>query len=428
MNLASEEQIIQILKDESVPALGCTEPVACALACAKCKEILGSVPDSIDVFVSGNIYKNGMGVGIPGSGMTGLPIAAALGAVCGKTSYGLEVLKEVSIGNHLDIAKAMVESRKVSIRLKEDAEDKLYAEAICKKDGHTVRVIIVHGHTNITLVEKDDVVLEKTEFSICNQAKKPVRPELSIETIWDFIQNVDTQKIAFLLEGANMNKIISDEGLKSDYGLSIGRTLKENIDKGVLDDDFLNRVIIRATAASDARMDGCEKPVMTNSGSGNQGITVILPVVVAAEQFGASDEQLIRALALSNLVAAHIHYYMGHLSALCGILIAATGSASAITYLMGGNKEQVINTIKTMCSNLTGMICDGAKQGCALKVYSGVSAAVQASLLSMRGIKTHNDGIIEEDIETTIKNIGILGTIGMEQTDKTILKIMCNKQ
>ena len=224
-----------------------------------------------------------------------------------------------------------------------------------------------------------------------------------------------------------MNETISDEGLKGKFGLQIGRTLKENIEKGVLADDLLNCVLIRATAASDARMDGCEKPVMTNSGSGNQGITVYLPVVVTAERFGCSQEQLVRALALSNLVAAHIHYYMGHLSALCGIVIASTGSAAAITYLMGGTYEQVVNTIKTMSSNLTGMMCDGAKQGCALKVYSGTSAAVQASLLSMQGVKTRNDGIVEEDIEKTIRNIGVIASVGMEQTDKTILSVMCRK-
>ncbi|MGL5681545.1 MAG: serine dehydratase subunit alpha family protein [Marinifilaceae bacterium] len=428
MSQATEEQIIELLRSEAVPALGCTEPVACALACARCKEELGGNPDKIEVLVSGNIFKNGMGVGIPGSGMTGLPIAAALGAVCGKTEYGLEVLKEVSVGNNLEIAKAMLTDGKVSVKLKEDAEDKLYCEATCTLGDDTVRVIIVQGHTNIVLIEKNGEKLFEKAFTVVTGKEEKKRPELSFERIWDFVQTIDTNNIDFLLHGAEMNKIISDEGLRNDYGLCIGRTLKENIDKGLLENDFLNKVIIRATAASDARMDGCEKPVMTNSGSGNQGITVILPVVVAAEQFEASEEQLIRALALSNLVAAHIHFYMGHLSALCGILIAATGSASAITYLMGGNKEQVINTIKTMCSNLTGMVCDGAKQGCALKVYSGVSAAVQASLLSMRGIKTNNDGIIEEDIETTIRNIGILGTVGMEQTDKTILKIMCNKQ
>lgn len=423
---ATDKQMIEILKREAVPALGCTEPVACALACARCKEELGGVPESIDVYVSGNIYKNGMGVGIPGTGMVGLPIAAALGAVCGKTAYGLEVLKEVSVGNNLEVAKRLVEQRMVKVHLKEDAPDKLYAEAVCRKGNGTVKTVIVHGHTNIVLVEKDgQTVFRKEEKPAVAEEGKCV--ELSLARIWEFVHQVDVKDIEFLLEGAKMNETISDEGLKGKFGLQIGRTLKENIEKGVLADDLLNRVLIRATAASDARMDGCEKPVMTNSGSGNQGITVYLPVVVTAERFGCSQEQLVRALALSNLVAAHIHYYMGHLSALCGIVIASTGSAAAITYLMGGTYEQVVNTIKTMSSNLTGMMCDGAKQGCALKVYSGTSAAVQASLLSMQGVKTRNDGIVEEDIEKTIRNIGVIASVGMEQTDKTILSVMCRK-
>lgn len=426
MAQATDKQMIEILKREAIPALGCTEPVACALACARCKEELGGVPESIDVYVSGNIYKNGMGVGIPGTGMVGLPIAAALGAVCGKTAYGLEVLKEVSVGNNLEVAKELVEQGMVKVHLKEDAPDKLYAEAVCRKGNGTVKTVIVHGHTNIVLVEKDgQTVFCKEEKPAVAEEGKCV--ELSLARIWEFVHQVDVKDIEFLLEGAKMNETISDEGLKGKFGLQIGRTLKENIEKGVLADDLLNRVLIRATAASDARMDGCEKPVMTNSGSGNQGITVYLPVVVTAERFGCSQEQLVRALALSNLVAAHIHYYMGHLSALCGIVIASTGSAAAITYLMGGTYEQVVNTIKTMSSNLTGMMCDGAKQGCALKVYSGTSAAVQASLLSMQGVKTRNDGIVEEDIEKTIRNIGVIASVGMEQTDKTILSVMCRK-
>lgn len=423
----TDKQIIEILKLETIPALGCTEPVACALACARCKEELGGIPDKIEVLVSGNIYKNGMGVGIPGAGMTGLPIAAALGAVCGKTEYGLQVLKDVSVCNHLDIAKGLLEKNAVIVRMKDEAPDKLYAEAICTKGNDVVRTVIIHAHTNIILVEKNGNIVFEKEYTPIT-AEKNDRTELSVARIWKFIHEVDVAEIEFVLEGAEMNKAISAEGLKSDYGLQIGKTLQENIEKGLLVDDFLNNALICATAASDARMDGCEKPVMTNSGSGNQGITVYLPVVVAAERFGASREQLIRALTLSNLIAAHIHYYMGHLSALCGILIAGTGSASAITYLMGGNYEQMVNTIKTMCSNLTGMMCDGAKQGCALKVYSGVSAAVQAALLSMHGIKTHSDGIIDNDIEKTIRNVGIIGTTGMEQTDKTILNIMCNKR
>ena len=424
---ATEQQIIEILKMEAIPALGCTEPVACALACARCKEELGGVPEQIDVFVSGNIYKNGMGVGIPGTGMVGLPIAAALGAVCGKTEYGLEVLKEVSVGNNLAAAKSLLEQGAVSIHLKADAPDKLYAEAVCRKGNDTVKTVIVHGHTNIVLVEKNGNVLCDKRDSLAAGKEEGGRVELSLARIWEFIHDVDVAKIDFLLQGAEMNNAISAEGVRGEYGLQIGRTLTENIKRGVLADDFLNRALIRATAASDARMDGCEKPVMTNSGSGNQGITVYLPVVVASEQFGSSREQLIRALALSNLVAAHIHYYMGHLSALCGVMVVATGSASAITYLMGGDYAQMVNTIKTMTSNLTGMMCDGAKQGCALKVYSGTSAAVQASLLSMAGIKTRNDGIVEEDIEKTVRNIGKIGSVGMEQTDRTILDIMCHK-
>lgn len=424
---ATDKQIIEILKLETIPALGCTEPVACALACARCKEELGGTPDKIEVLVSGNIYKNGMGVGIPGSGMTGLPIAAALGAVCGKSEYGLQVLKEVSVGDNLAKSKELLAKNAVAVHMKEDAEDKLYAEAICTKGKDVVRTIIIHAHTNIILVEKNGEAIYKKDYTPVT-VEKNERVELSVARIWKFIHEIDVKEIEFVLEGAEMNKAISAEGLKTPYGLQIGKTLQENIDKGLLENDFLNNALIRATAASDARMDGCEKPVMTNSGSGNQGITVYLPVVVAAERFGSSREQLIRALAFSNLIAAHIHYYMGHLSALCGILIAGTGASSAITYLMGGSYEQVVNTIKTMCSNLTGMMCDGAKQGCALKVYSGVSAAIQAALLSMKGVKTNNDGIIEDDIERTIRNVGKIGTVGMEQTDKTILSIMCNKK
>lgn len=424
MSPITDEQLIAILREEAVPALGCTEPVACALACARGREELGGVPERVDVWVSGNIYKNGMGVGIPGTGMTGLPIAAALGAICGKSSYGLEVLKDVSVGTNLQEAKKMVENGSVSVRMKEDVADKLYAEAVCRRGNDTVRTVIRHAHTNVVLVEKNgQKIFEKSSEKHDTHS----RPELSVARIWEFIQTIDVARIEFVLQGAEMNKAISNEGLRSAYGLQIGRTLKENIDKGLLENDLLNNALIRATAASDARMDGCEKPVMTNSGSGNQGITVILPVVVTAERLHSSREQLARALALSNLIAAHIHYYLGHLSALCGILIAGTGSASAITYLMGGDYAKVVNTIKTMCSNLTGMMCDGAKQGCALKVYSGVSAAVQAALLSMNGIKTNNDGIVEDDIEKTIRNVGMIGTAGMEQTDKMILNIMTKK-
>ncbi|MDL2228290.1 L-serine ammonia-lyase, iron-sulfur-dependent, subunit alpha [Bacteroidales bacterium OttesenSCG-928-K03] len=424
--MISNSQIIQILRQEVVPALGCTEPIACAYACAKCAEILDGTPSNITVEVSGNILKNGMGVGIPGTGMTGLPIAAALGAICGKTEYGLEVLKDVNKNGNLEQAKTMLANNKVHITLNPDAPDILYAKASCTLMNDIVIVEIMGTHTNIVrIIKNDEILLSKSNSK--TEASNKVHDELSIKRIWQFINEIDVEEIDFVLSGAEMNRAISTEGLKSEYGLQIGKTLKKNIEEGLIDDSLLNQAVIMATAASDARMDGCPKPVMTNSGSGNQGITVYLPVLAAADKFGSSQEQLARALALSNLVARHIHHFVGHLSALCGILIAGTGASCAITYLMGGDYDKVVNTIKTMASNLTGMMCDGAKKGCALKVYSGVSAAVQAALLSMNGIITSNDGIIEEDIEKTIRNIGIIASQGMDETDKTIIDIMKNK-
>lgn len=425
--MVSNEDLIKILKNEAVPALGCTEPVACAYACAKCAEILNETPTTITVEVSGNILKNGMGVGIPGTGMTGLPIAAALGAICGKTEYGLEVLKDVNKGDNLLRAKTMLANNKVHITLNPDAPDILYAKATCTYLNDIAVVEIAQTHTNIVRIIKNSEVIY-TKPAAQKQDSTTVHSNMTVRRIWDFIHEVDVEDIKFVLNGAEMNRAISKEGLRSAYGLQIGKTLLKNTEQGLVDDGLLNQALIMATAASDARMDGCPKPVMTNSGSGNQGITVYLPVLAAAEKFGSSQEQLARALALSNLIACHIHYYVGHLSALCGILIAGTGSACAITYLMGGDYEKIVNTIKTMASNLTGMMCDGAKKGCALKVYSGVSAAVQAALLSMNGIKTADDGIIDEDIEQTIKNIGIIGSKGMDTTDKVILDIMNAKQ
>ncbi len=423
----SDKDIITILREEASPALGCTEPVACALACARCREELGKMPEKIEVAVSGNIFKNGMGVGIPGTGMTGLPIAAALGAVCGKTAYGLEVLKDVSVGDNLAKAKDLVERGAVKIFIAADASDKLYADAVVYKGKDKVRTLIVHSHTNITLVEKNGETIFSNPYRAEGDGGKQ-RPELSMRRIWKFIREVDVEDIAFLMEGVEMNKAISDEGLKHSYGLQIGKTIKKNIEKGFLKDDFINQALLRATSASDARMDGCEKPVMTNSGSGNQGITVYMPVIVLAEHLDAPREKLLRALALSNLVAAHIHYYTGHLSALCGILMAASGSSAAMTYLLGGEYEQVVAAVKIMASNLTGMMCDGAKQGCALKVYSGVSAAVSSALMAMEWTVARNDGIVDGDIEKTIKNIGLIAKEGMEKTDASILDIMCRKQ
>jgi L-cysteine desulfidase len=421
----TNEQLLCILKEEFVPALGCTEPIACALACAKCAETLGHSPDSIEVLVSGNIFKNGMGAGIPGTGMYGLPIAAALGAICGKTEYGLEVLKDITEKN-LPLGKQMLENESVSIKIKDNAPDKLYVEATCKYQNEYAKVIILHSHTNIVKIDKNgETIFEK---EICNDnTSRKTRPELSVKRICKYIDEVKFEDIKFLLEGVKMNTEISEDGLTNKYGLQVGKTLKDHIKSGLLGEDLLNLCLSRTTAASDARMDGCPRPVMTNSGSGNQGITVYMPIVAVAQYLKKDEETLARAIAMSNLMAAHIHKYMGHLSALCGVIISGMGAGTGITYLLGGDYDKIVNTIKTMGSNITGMMCDGAKQGCALKVYTAVSAAVQASLSSMQGIVCRNDGIIVQDIEETIRNIGLIGSDGMAETDKMILDIMRKK-
>ena len=421
---ATDKQIIEVLKMETIPALGCTEPVACALACARCKEELGGVPEHIEVFVSGNIYKNGMGVGIPGTGMTGLPIAAALGAVCGKTEYGLEVLKEVSACNNLAVAKSLLDKQAVVIHLKEDAPDKLYAEAICKKGNDTVKTVIVHGHTNIILVEKNGKAVYRKDFTPV-AAEKSDRAELSIARIWEFIHRIDVAEIEFVLEGAEMNKAISAEGLKSEYGLQIGKTLKENIDKGLLENDFLNNALICATAASDARMDGCEKPVMTNSGSGNQGITVSVPVITYAKELKATDEQLYRALALSNLTAIHQRTPIGRLSAYCGAVNAGAAAGAGIAYLSGGDYEAVIHTVVNALAIVSGIICDGAKASCAGKIAFAVEAGILGYNMYMQGQQFYGgDGIVKKGIEDTLKSVGRLGKDGMKGTNEEIIKIM----
>ncbi|MGI6719189.1 MAG: serine dehydratase subunit alpha family protein [Bacteroidales bacterium] len=426
--MITNEQIIELLKEEAKPALGCTEPVACAYACAKCYEILKDTPDFIEVEVSGNILKNGMGVGIPGTGMIGLPIAVALGVICGKTEYGLEVLKDVLINDNLTKAKELLNKDIIRIKLAKDAPDILYVKATCIANNNSVSVTIQKSHTNIVeITYNGTTIFSQSSKTHSKDSNSDLRSQITIERIWEFVNNVNTKDIEFLLEGAKMNKEIALEGKKNDYGYKVGKTLLNYSQGKDIDENIINRSIIFTTAASDARMDGCPKPVMTNSGSGNQGLTVYLPILVSSETLNSSEEDLIKALAISNLVATHAHYYNGHLSAFCGLTIAGLGAASGISYLLDKDYSKIINTIKGMISNISGMMCDGAKTGCSLKVYSSVSAAVLAAIQSHNNIFVFNDGIVDEDIETTIQNLGKISNPGMVQTDKTIIDIMDNK-
>lgn len=420
--------IIELIKREVVPALGCTEPIAVALAVAKARQVLGNIPEIVDVQVSGNIFKNGMGVGIPGTGMKGLSIASALGAIVGDPDALLEVLHLVNV-SHVEEAKQWVETKRVVVGIKE-VEDKLYVEATCKYNGDTSRVIIAGRHTNIVFVELNGIRLNdlESEQNDADSGGNESDVNLNLAVIWDFVQNVDLADIEFIMEGVKLNRAIAEEGLKKPYGLRVGQMIQANMQKGILGDGLANYAASLTSAASDARMDGCTLPVMSNSGSGNQGLSVMVPIIAVAEKLNVSHEQYVRAMTLSNLVAIHIKHNLGALSALCGCVVAASGAACGITYLLGGDFKQICYAVKNMVANITGMICDGAKVGCALKVSTGVNTAFTSALLAIDNIEVEDtDGIIDKDVEKTIRNLTEIGRKGMNETDRMLLEIMVCK-
>ena len=432
-------EIIELIRKEVKPALGCTEPIAVALAAAKAVEILEERSNvsmrndkdlRIDVQVSANILKNGMGVGIPGTGMVGLFIAAALGAVCGKSSYGLEVLQdfdEVSINK----AKELVSKKYVRINLAE-TNKKLYIKAIVESaqiPGHQATAVIEDDHDNIAEIWYDNSLLASSHRENAEEPQKcTLDYGLTVKEIFDFAQSVPYEDIEFVLESRSLNLTLAEEGLRGKYGLRVGWAISLESSKEVFGDDFLSYAMSMTAAASDARMAGCTLPAMSNSGSGNQGITATMPIIAYSQKYPVSEEKLARALTISHLIAIHIKGYLGKLSALCGCVIASTGAACGLIYLRGGSYEQMCYSIKNMIGNITGMVCDGAKEGCAMKVASGVSSALQSAVLAMGGICiSPEDGIIEEDIEKTIRNLGRIGSVGMQSTDNMILDIMVCK-
>ena len=438
---ARQAEIIELIRKEVKPALGCTEPIAVALAVAKAMEIIEDRCDytgsdwrmkegyTLDIEVSGNILKNGMGVGIPGTGMVGLHIASALGAVCGKSKYGLEVLCDldpVSIGQ----AKKMVEEDSVKIGLAE-TDLKLYVKASVLSEGHKASAVIAGDHDNIVETSFDEEVLtssQKKADGEVKETKTTLDYKLTVKEIYEFASTVAYEDIEFILESRTLNLALAQEGLKGTYGLKVGYAIGLSENKEVFGGDFLCYAMSLTAAASDARMAGCTLAAMSNSGSGNQGITVTMPVIAYSLRYGTCDEQLARALVLSHLIAIHIKGYLGKLSALCGCVIASTGSACGLVYLRGGDYEQICAAIKNMIGNITGMVCDGAKVGCAMKVASGVSSALQSAVLAREGICiSEHDGIIEKDIEKTVRNLGRIGSVGMQNTDNMILDIMVCK-
>ncbi len=421
------DKIIALIKREVVPAVGCTEPVAVALCASVAAEALQEEPDDISVRLSANMLKNAMGVGIPGTGMIGLPIAVVLGALVGKPEDELEVLKSVTTAD-VERGKAYLASHRVDIALESDNDEKLYIEVEMHVAGHSSRAVISGSHTFVSRVERDGVVL-RDALSSGDGDCDAVDVELTLRLVYDFAMTVPVEKIEFISEAARLNMAAAETSFNGDYGHGLGRILRHDNELRIMGDTLFSRILAYTSGACDARMSGAMVPVMSNSGSGNQGIAATVPVVVYGRECGASHEQMLRALILSHLTVIYIKHSLGRLSALCGCVVAATGSSCGITYLMGGGYDEVSYAVKNMVANLTGMICDGAKPSCSLKLTSGVSTAILSAMLAMEHkCTTSVEGIVDDDVDHTIRNLTDIGRDGMCETDRMILDIMTHKK
>ena len=425
----TRERILALVHKEVVPAIGCTEPMAVALCTARAVEQLGCRPERIEALLSANILKNAMGVGIPGTGMTGLPIAIALGALIGKSDYRLEVLRDLT-PEALEAGKRFIEEDRIGIQLKKGISEKLYIEILVTAGEKCATAVIAGSHTQFVHVadgRMDDATLAKVLPKHNEAAGDDIA--LNLKLVYDYATSAPLDEIRFILETREYNMKAAREALKGNYGHNLGKSIDRPLAKGILGDSIYSHMIARTAAACDARMGGAMIPVMSNSGSGNQGICATNPVCVYAEENENTEEELIRALMLSHLTAIYIKQSLGKLSALCGCVVASTGSSVGIVYLMGGDYARCCAAVKNMVANLTGMICDGAKPSCSLKLTSGVSTAILSALLAMEGkCVTAQEGIVDDDIDRSIHNLTAIGADAMCITDEMVLEIMTNKR
>ena len=410
------EQIIALIHQEVVPAIGCTEPMCVALCTAKAAEMLEQRPEKIEARLSANILKNAMGVGIPGTGMIGLPIAIALGALIGKSEYQLEVLKDLT-PEALEAGKQFISEKRIDIQMKQGITEKLYVEVTCKAGDKSETAIIAGSHTHF--------IASETSFTSDTSSTSEPSISLNFRTVYDFATTSPLDEIRFIMETRDYNMNAAREAIKGNYGHNLGKTIDRPMAKGIFGHTIFSHIISRTAAACDARMGGAMIPVMSNSGSGNQGICATNPVCVYAKENENTEEELIRALTLSHLTAIYIKQSLGTLSALCGCVVASIGSSVGITYLMGGDYERCCRSVKNMIANLTGMICDGAKPSCSLKITSGVSTAILSALLSMEGkCVSSEEGIVDDCVDRSIHNLTAIGADGMGPTDEMVLRIM----
>ncbi len=421
------ELYLKTLKKEVVPSEGCTEPIAIAYAVSIAAEHLKGEIKEVNIYLSKNVIKNALGVGIPGTGGVGIEIAAALGISIQKSYKKLTILSNFT-EDELKKAKEIVDKNIINIKQK-NTNKALYIEVELLSETSKSKVIIEDTHTNVTLIECDDEIIMDNNSEVSEDLEEDYKL-FKIADIYNFAKEADFDDIKFILESAKMNEKVSEEGLKGDYGLQVGSKIIQKGNFNLFSNDASNKIIAASAAASDARMDGCAMPIMTTAGSGNQGIACSIPVAQTARLLDKSEEELARALVLSNLVTIRIKKHMGRLSPLCGAGIAgATGASCGITYLLGGNLENINYCINNMISDLSGMICDGAKETCALKIATGTNAAIQCANLAINGISaTANDGIVAKDVEETIESIETLIQNGLKNVDDTILNIMLEKK
>lgn len=417
---------LAILREELVPAMGCTEPIAVAFAAATARDILGLRPESAEIRCSANIVKNVKGVTVPNTGgMRGIRAAATAGIVGGNAQAKLEVLKSVTNEDLVEV-KRLLAAGFCKATLAEGLEG-LYIEAIARAGGQSAEVVIKDSHTGVSRIRKNGVTVFEAEGKKGGGDAVAARPGydlLNVRDILVFADTVDLSEVSSLLEGQiRMNGAISDEGMTNDYGVSVGKTIIAREGGNVR-----SRARARAAAGSDARMGGCALPVVINSGSGNQGITVSVPVIEYASELKADHETLLRALIVSNLVALEQKEYIGKLSAYCGAVSAAVGSGAGITYLCGGGYDKIAMTITNAIATAGGMFCDGAKSSCAAKIATALEAAITAHEMSLQGKSfSSGEGLVGDDVEKTIRNIGSVGKTGMRSTDIEIIRIMLDE-
>ncbi|KMJ45863.1 L-serine ammonia-lyase, iron-sulfur-dependent, subunit alpha [Xenorhabdus khoisanae] len=437
-------EFIRAVKKEVKPAIGCTEPISLALAAATAASYLSGPAQRISARVSPNLMKNGMGVTVPGTGMVGLPVAAALGALGGNPDAGLEVLQHAT-PEDIAQSKALLQQGAVSVSIQQPCDDVLYSEATVFYESESATVTIAGNHTKIVRIEHNGrVIFDKqsqsndtavghsdennTDGYVANHETEYCLEQATAFKVYEFAIEAPYEDIHFILEAARLNDALSQAGLTTQYGLHIGMTLQRQRDRGLLARDLLSDIMIRTSAASDARMGGAVLPAMSNSGSGNQGIAATMPVVVVAEHLGCNKEQLARALMLSHLMAIYIHNKLPTLSALCAATTASMGAAAGIAWLIEQRYQPVAMAICSMIGDISGMICDGASNSCAMKVSTSASAAYKAVLMALdNSCVSGSDGIVSNDVDQSIANLCSLARHAMQQTDIQIIEIMAHK-